>query len=381
MRLFAMVSFPKAFMPMTLKHSLSTPGLRVSGLPRAKQRLALRLRTIQMLAMPEPHVARLIAEVERDPLFEKIRPFIRRVRFPSTRFLWPYDRADLQEAPDSWHIDWSQFQTEMECIQRMGQEAFERHFLYEEEGLSLEETTFRCGISAEEARTVRAFVYFLSLHAPQTNLPQPAAEHSTCIAKIEWADHKPHLAWLLPHLARGRYEIDYEGIKSLQSSRQLQAEDKQRLRKLLGTLEMINGRHNTLWRILQTVLETQSRFLKSERKTDLVPLPQSALARSLHVHPSTVTRAIRSRSLLTPWNKEFPISAFLPNRRDMVVSAIRELFEEEESNKTDETLRKKLASKYGFAVSRRTVNECRHIAASDEFGVGYFGGGSLRMSQ
>lgn len=336
--------------------------LKARAAVKTAMKPGLRLKAVQLFSLAEPELARLIARAESDPLFEKIRPFVRRLPFQSTRFHLPSNEEASLAGRDP--LPWSEHERELELIRRVGHERFERHFLAEAAALSAKETALACGLSPAEVRTIRQFLLTLSLHShamtPGSPLSPPHAR-CTCLAKVLVAKGKPELNWMLPQLAKGRYAIDYQGLRDFKASR-LSADERKRLNGLLGSLELINIRHNGLLRVIQAILVEQTKFLKTRKREDLKPLTAAALARRLGLHPSTVGRIARGRSLLMPWNEELTLDFLLPNPRRIAVYALSVILEQEDAP-TDEKLRRALLHRFGIHLSRRTVNECRREAA------------------
>ncbi|MBI4397164.1 MAG: hypothetical protein HY548_08720 [Elusimicrobia bacterium] len=315
------------------------------------------------MSLPEPELARLIAECESHPLFGRLRRYIRRIQFMNAP-VWPLvSRAVSANAAESGILEISDFPDEVALIQRIGQENFERYFIEEEES-SLAAAAQNCGLSLNEADRIRRFVDMACLRASE---PRPVewgsvpGEVYTCVGRVAWDGKEPSLAWVLPHLARSRYEINREGVKEFTRRGGLAKAERPALENLLRTLDWINLRQNTFQRLLAFLMKTQSSFIKTERRLDLTVLSQAKVASALDVHPTTVGRIIRGRSLLVPRGGEVPLAEFLPNRRRRAEWAIRELAHEKR-NWTGKSLAGRLSTQYGIRLSQRTVNQYRRKA-------------------
>ena len=329
---------------------------------RLGAKLGLRLKAVQAISMAEPELARLIGRAEADSLFEKIKPFVSRLPFPQHRFHLPLDEQGVADRQAAGDIAWSDHEREMELIRRMGRELFERFFLLEDHESSSEEIASNCGITLEDVKRIQAFLFTLSLRSHELRLPVrgAAGRHYSCIAKVELSAGKPAVIWMLPHLAFGRYRIDYAGLRAFRP--RLATDEKLRLRKLLGVLEAVNLRQNALWRAVDAVLSRQTAFLKSGRYADMEPLTAAALAGAVGVHPSTIGRLLEGRSLLMPWREELPMRSLLPNRKAVAVRAIQEVLAAGRDEPPDRELVRKLREDYRISASRRTVNEYRREA-------------------
>lgn len=338
------------------------PGIRIKAAAKQKAGLAFRLKAVQLLSLSEPAVARLIFRLERDPLFEKLRPFIRREATRNARFSLPLkdDSHIIRLSPD---IAWSAYSREMALIKRIGQAKFEKYFLYGDFAFTAEEVSGLTGLSPAEVRRVKGFVFAISMQAHGLwNVSNNTAQiqHYSCIAKIEFCKGRPVLSWLLPQLARGRYIVDSAALAIFRRS-ELTKEESARLAELLHTLEFLNTRRSIIKRLAELVAGVQSKFFASGDSYSLVPLTASEAARKLNIYPSTVSRAFAGRSLLTPQGAELPLAFFLPNQRAIAVSALSKILEARPGS-TDKVLAEELLKKHNIKFSRRAVNECRRIA-------------------
>lgn len=329
---------------------------------RQKGRMLLRLKAVQCLSMSEPDAARLIFRIESDPLFLKIRPFIR--RRPERGGFRPLFDEKSGSIPAVHDIDWSGCAREISLIRKMGEEKFERYFLYGDIAFTPEEMAASTGLSAAEAADIKSFVFAASIreHRMPSGVDAAAGQAMSysCLGRIELRGDEPELSWSLPHLARGRYEIDRPGLAGFQKNGLTPAE-LGKLPELLRAMELANLRHVSITRLVRLIARTQARFLSTGDSSDLVPFPPSEAARQLRVCPSTVSRCSAGRSLITPQNSELPLRFFMPNRRTVLVRAIGMLLSEN-PEATDACLARLLMARYRLRAARRTVNECRRPA-------------------
>jgi len=91
----------------------------------------------------------------------------------------------------------------------------------------------------------------------------------------------------------------------------------------------------------------------------LLPLSQKELAKKIGVAPSSVSRAIKGKSIDTPWGEELPLKHFFPRPRRFRRELLRELLETDKEFSSDEAIRVKLWERFGVAISRRSVANLR----------------------
>ena len=128
-------------------------------------------------------------------------------------------------------------------------------------------------------------------------------------------------------------------------------------------LEAMQQRRRTLKRFAGLVVSLEGQFF--ERGVEgLVLLSRRALARRLEVHPSTVSRALGRKHLLTPSGAMVPFDIFF-DRSVLAKEMIRRLVEREEKSRpfSDGDIAKHLACQ-GIRWARRTVAKFR-----EEIGV------------
>ncbi|MCX5789944.1 MAG: hypothetical protein NTX64_15790, partial [Elusimicrobia bacterium] len=128
---------------------------------QSQQRLALlgRLRMAEWIQMPEREFSRQVEEIEKDPLFRKLffsegSGVIRRQRWPGGRY-----GGSFYELQEGTLATGERVRVEealgvkkdlLPLIRKMGQENFERYFLYCEEGVPLVEIGRRTGVKVAD---------------------------------------------------------------------------------------------------------------------------------------------------------------------------------------------------------------------------------------
>ncbi len=338
---------------------------------RQDQRMAVfgRMRMAEWIEMPERDFAREIEKLEKSPLFRKLsfgspshNGAIRRQRWTRGRLI---GAAEINERVMSGGGERVQVEEHladraelMNKIQAMGQEAFERYFLYGEEALPLADIARRTGISEEDARVIHDFLLELGAEEEFSDLPKPASGGGYyCVARLSVEEDEPEFEFFSPHWARGLYQIRYDLLEQIKA--ELSTEELKRLPGLLKRLETINLRQSTMFRIFETLAKVQAGFLQTQEEELRKPVSLRMLARRLDLAPSTICRALSGRSVRLPWGKEAPLIALLPGRRRQLRLILGHWLKEDDSP-SDASLAERLRAEHGIAVSRRTVNAVRH---------------------
>jgi RNA polymerase sigma-54 factor len=131
------------------------------------------------------------------------------------------------------------------------------------------------------------------------------------------------------------------------------------IRQLFRKLELINSRKDTVTRIIQDIVERQRLYFESGDPGALLPLSQRELAKKVGVVPSSISRAIRGKSLETPWREEKALKDFFPRPRRFRKELVKRLLETEKEFPSDEAIRDRLERKFGVSISRRSVASLR----------------------
>lgn len=359
------------------------PELRVDQKIQNWQLLQGRLTAAKWLSMSEPEVIKEITQVETDPLFKDLMygakdlpPLMHRRRWPAGGLTGGYYELNEQVAAGGGSGDVSDILERREdligLIRRIGVAAFERCFLYGEEGKTLVETCRELGITEADGRRILDLVLEVGTRSEffrPTVAPGQAGIRYHCIASIDQDKRDPeHLSFrfMSTHWARGRYVVLYDKLEEWKGRRNLTSEEKKSLRQLLKRVELINMRQDTLFQILSRVTTEQSSYLRSRDATRLRPLSLRELSRRIGVAPSTVSRAVSNRSIFLPWGEEAPLKSLLTGQRYVLTSILADWVEKGRVKRgvTDEELMGRLASEAGITVSRRTVNEVRRKLAA-----------------
>lgn len=346
---------------------------------RTQTLMMARLQAANLLKLREGQVADLIRQIEEDPLFQQMlypaTPEWKLLRFqphPRTRlnagFFEMSENALPAGLPPEASSVLEEYRDVISHIHRMGVELFERHFLRVEEAKSPREVADICGISEEVVGRMRDFLLAFSVSAeffdPST-LMRPEASTSLRVTRLARLGLTPEgevtFEFTSPHLARGRYAIDYDRLEKLTRSQKLSPEKARHLKSYLRRLELINWRQNTLFRILDRLTFLQRRFIASGDAATHSAVTQRDMARTLSVAPSTVNRAVNGRSLVLPSGEEVLLENLFCSRKNLCLAALEALEAADATfvDKPDHEWQAALEKQLGLTVPRRTINSYR----------------------
>ncbi len=142
---------------------------------------------------------------------------------------------------------------------------------------------------------------------------------------------------------------------------------KEKLNKAIFLIKSIEQRRNTLYRVLEKIIEKQKQYLKNGNNY-LKPMTLKEIANELEVHESTVSRAIKDKYILldrgTIKIKSLFTTSISSDNEDLGVikikNRIKELFDSENKKKpySDQFISDKLKEE-NMNISRRTVAKYR----------------------
>ncbi|MEK7287081.1 MAG: hypothetical protein AAB091_00785 [Elusimicrobiota bacterium] len=355
--------------------------LRAGLNPRAslttKGTLIGRLKAASLLSLPEREFAKLIVQIESEPLFQKLffpgkslPRVIRRQPWPGMRLAKGfYEAGQVAQATDGVNVEAfiAKHRDLIGLIKKMGQESFERCFLYGDDVRSFDDIVKISGLCLEEVRKVHEMILELSVEGEfcrgRASWDAGTRLRYTLIARLELDLAAPGgvtVALVSPHLARGRYAVNHDALDFWEKQGTLIPEEKKRLRKLLQQIEMINIRQNTILRILEIIVERQADFLVTQKDFLRRSLSMRRLARQLKLAPSTISRAVCGRSVVLPWGEEAPAARLLCGNRQVLESVLKELSRVPENRRlSDRVVGERTRRDFNLAVSRRTINEIR----------------------
>lgn len=143
---------------------------------------------------------------------------------------------------------------------------------------------------------------------------------------------------------------------------------KEKINQALFLIKSIEQRKNTLYKVLECVVEKQNDFFKLGRQY-IKPLTLKEVAEIINLHESTVSRAIKDKYVLTSYGTVkikdlFASGLSSNNNEDMATSKIKneikKIIEEENKSKplSDQLISSMLVEK-NMNISRRTVAKYR----------------------
>jgi len=344
--------------------------LELSGVQETKP--FLQIKFSNFLELKEEEVSQLIQEIEKDDLFKKLtyplRDFSLQVikyrRFPQSRFKPNFFEfcegviegglsSDLEEVLFS-------YQNTLKIAKRIGKDNFKKYFLYNEFDLPLEELAKRCRLSKKEVLEVIDMVdkVFLIAKPYQSSLKSRGLSY-TKVASLVKVKRGFLIEFLNLDLARGLYEIDYDKLKRLKEEKVFSKEELKKIGSLIEKLTLINFRKSTLFKIISFIIKKQNSFLETSQVENLTPLTQKETAKALSLSLSTVSRAVKYRSLESPWGEEFPLRFFFPSLKLVRIHLLKRLLEKV-SFRSDEEIGEELRKRYGIYLSRRTISKYRN---------------------
>jgi len=335
---------------------------------RQELRQFLRMEQANLLEMPEDEFQRLIAEIERNPLFQRLyqkEKLIRRQRFPRTDIASGFYELKEEIIAGKGSLDVESLLLNKEHIvrqiQRLGLEKFKQYFLFPESGMTAEEIAGECDLAVSEVQKINSLIDEFSILNEFYNPSALSSEaiHYSKVATVEKDGEGFIIGYFSASFARGRYSIDYERFEELKAAGALTKAESKEARQLFRNLELINSRKDILTQILQNIIDQQALYLESGDLRTLLPFSQKKLAQKIGQTPSSVSRAIRGKSIDTPWGEEIPLKHFFPKPKRFRKELLRQLLETEEGLLSDEAIKAKLWEKFGVAISRRSVASLR----------------------
>ncbi len=332
-----------------------------------EMRQVLRMEQASLLEMPEDEFHKLIGQVEHTPIFHRLfesDKLIRYQRFPGTDVSVGFYQLKEQAIADTGSGEVESLllnkQYVVGLIQRLGLEKFKRYFLFPESGMTGEEIARGCGLEADDVEKINSLIDELSVvsefHRP-VDAPSGGI-HYVKVASIEKEAAGLMIGYLSAHLARGRYAVDYQGFERLRAAGALTETEAREARQLFKKLELINSRKDTMTRILRGIVDRQALYLESGDVKSLLPYTQKELAAKIDVAASSVSRAIRGRSVIAPWGAEVPLEDFFPRPKRFKQELLRQVLEAG-GHSSDEAVRTELRERFGVAISRRSVADLR----------------------
>jgi DNA-directed RNA polymerase specialized sigma54-like protein len=346
--------------------------------PNLIQRTVLvgRVKMAQAIKMPESEWAKLISDVERDGLFQELldaraegKRIIKFKRFSRTQLSGQFYESQDQDVVGSGADVSMESMLEkradlLELIHKIGQDKFERYFMYREGSEPPETIAKECGVTLEQAKSLEDFIVEMSVQAEfyhPSSLDGVAKVRPTMVGQIiKNDDGNFSIAFFSPHLARGMYDIDRGALQRWQKSKKLDRNSSARLRRYIGLLELANMKQGAFWRVLDHLLKVQKPYFETQDPSKMAALSLRKAAAELQFAPSTLSRVFASKSVMMPWGHEMLILDLMPGQRRVVLEILDRILAAETGHMTDAALAHRIAEQHNVRVSRRTITACRH---------------------
>jgi len=333
-----------------------------------EQRQVLRMEQANLLEIPEDEFNRLVIEIEQSPSFKRLyqrEKLIRYQRLPRTDISSGFYQLKEEVVADKGSLDVESLLLNKEHIirqiQKLGLEKFKRYFLFPESGMTLEEIARESDLEVSEVQKINNLIDEFSIMSEfyhPSNVTSGGIRYSK-VASVERDEKGFVIGYFSASFARGRYSVDYERFEELAATGAFTAAEVKEARQLFKRLELINSRKDALSQILQNIIDRQALYLESGDLKSLLPFSQKELAERIELAPSSVSRAVRSKSIETPWGEEIPLKHFFPRPKKFRKELLRQLLETDKELSSDKAIQTKLCEKFGVAISRRSVASLR----------------------
>jgi RNA polymerase sigma-54 factor len=331
-------------------------------------RQIVKMKQASLLQMPADKFHQLIIEIEQSPFFLRLyrkEKLIQHQRFPRTNISSSFYQLKEDMVADTGSLNIESLLLNKEQIirqiQKLGLERFKRYFLFPESGMTLEEIARECNLDVSEVKEINSLIDEFSIMSEfyhPSNFTSDVIHYSK-VASVDREEHGFVISYFSPSFARGRYLINYERFEELNGSGAFSKAEARETRQLFKKLELINSCKDTINRILHNIIEKQAPYLETGNSKSLLPFSQKELAKTIGLAPSSVSRAIRGRSVDTPWGEEIPLGHFFPRPKHFRKELLKQLLATDGRPSSDEAIRAILWEKFGVAISRRSVAHLR----------------------
>lgn len=350
--------------------------LQLKPLLQTKQvlRLVGRIKLAELIELNEKDFARIIKNIERDPLFRKLSSPYNRQEKVISYLCFP--RSGL--AKNFYHLkesttrDRSFLEVEslldgrketIPLIRRLGIDKFKKYFLYNSGDISYKDISRACKLREKDVMKIMAVVDDLAIRSEFFNSLMIDSGSNLSYSRVAQIEKDKSgeffISFLSPYLAKGRYSIDYEKLAELKRKGVFSRLELKKLDRLVKDLEAINTRKSIVYRVLRKILKKQSLYFATGDPRNLIPLTQRELAIEMGINPSLISRGIARRSIYTPWQEEYPLKYFFPSRKKIVERLIADIISGEKCVYTDAGVRDRLEKIFNIDISRRSVASYR----------------------
>jgi len=359
-------------------------GMEVRQNISQKLKLIGKMKFGQFLSLSEDKFKTYLKEIEAHPLFQELKDKYhligyRKFRDVSAKPSFLELKEELIPQDDGIDVE-ALLEKNPEALtvlkkvgSAMGPKQF-ADFLYGGQ-FEIREIVETSRLSREEAQIFKSFIDKFQIQSilGSSSLSPSAAPASPGFFKIVSIERRGNELIICPlekesYLIKGRYFINYNRFEKLIAEKKFTRNWINKISALFKKLNLINRRTTTLYQVIYHIKEIQRKFFESENPEDLVPLTQSELARRIGVYPSSISRAIAGKSILTPRGEEKPLKFFFSKKR--VQNFLLEVLAEERKRikkgilsrpLSDEEIKRWLEKQYGVSMSRRTVCKYRKV--------------------
>jgi len=331
-------------------------------------RQIVRMQQADLLQMPEDELHRLIISIEQSPFFLRLyrkEKLIQHQRFPRTNISSSFYQFKEEMVADTGSLNIESLLLNNEHIVRqirkLGLERFNRYFLFPESGMTLEEIAKECDLDVSQVKEINSLIDEFSVMSEfyhPSNFTSDVIHYSK-IASVDTEKDGFVISYFAPSFARGRYLINYERFEELYGNGAFSKAEVREARQLFRKMELINSCKDTINQILQNVIKKQALYLETGNSQSLLPLSQKELAKMIGLATSSVSRAIRGKSIDTPWGEEIPLKRLFPRPKRFRKELLKQLLGTDDKLPSDEAIRAALWGKFGVAISRRSIANLR----------------------
>lgn len=185
---------------------------------------------------------------------------------------------------------------------------------------------------------------------------------------VEKVDDTLEVECLNGYLPKLKVRTEYRSLLGSKTKDIHSGELKEKLQEAIGLVKALEDRRRTMEKLAEALLTEQAEFFENGPGY-LKPLTAKDLARKLHLHESTVSRAVSDKYIATPFGL-FPIKDLFAKKvltaagkshlKNQLREAVRGVIVQEDRLKplTDQQIAEKLKTRE-IAVARRTVTKYR----------------------
>ncbi len=332
-------------------------------MPRLSQKVSPslygRMKLARLLEMSDAELGVMAGKLEKDSRFERlikegalsVKPFSR--AFFATR---KFAGQSLTNAAEGVPALLDANAGPVALMKKIGQKKLQALFL-SDAPITDKQRAKETGLSLGDVEQLRDFLDQVFVREEFAEKPEAAAPKIfSTVAGIIVAEGRPALRFFNRDVWKGRYAIDEDRLKVHMHS--LAVEERGRMEKYLSRLSHVDRRKTTLYRVLETLMESQSAFLISGDPCRRQALTQRSLSTAVDADPSVINRLIANKAIELPWGTEAPLKCLVPSGKTLAREVVGALAKER-GELSDEGLRTVLAEQYQIHLSRRSVAQYR----------------------